>query len=177
MKDLADTKAFLIATDGTVNKERMADRECALRFLAFMIDPWQKYSTNDLDGFLGSAMTKLNGLKQSQRMDLKRSFEKAMNAAHNIFENDAFRKRYAEGDSRNPVSKALFEAWSVQLARCQDGKIQRLVNQKKNVKTAFIDLIKNDREFDAAVSYSTGVPQRVEKRFRAISQLINTVSP
>jgi Protein of unknown function DUF262 len=176
LKDLADTEAFLLATDRTVKKERMADRECALRFLAFMIDPWERYSTNDLDGFLGTAMTKLNGMKPSERTNMKRSFEKAMNAAHDIFENDAFRKRYAKDQPRNPVSKALFEAWSVQLARCQDARIQRLVNQKKSVKSAFIDLMKNDREFDVAISYSTGVPQRVEKRFRAISQLIDNIA-
>lgn len=176
LKELADTQAFLRATDGTVKKERMADRECALRFLAFMIDPWEKYSTNDLDGFLGTAMRKLNVMKQSERAELRRLFETAMNAAYDIFERDAFRKRYAENNPRNPVSKPLFEAWSVQLARCQGGQIQHLIHRKREVKAGFINLMKKDREFDVAISYSTGVPQRVYKRFNAISRLIGDIA-
>jgi Protein of unknown function DUF262 len=175
LKELADTEAFIRATDGTVRKDRMADRECALRFLAFMIDPWEKYSTNDLDGFLGTAMNKLNTMKQSERAELRRLFEKSMNAAHNIFEKEAFRKRYAQDNARNPVSKALFEAWSVELARSQGGQIQRLVQRKKDVRSGFINLMNNDREFDVAISYSTGVPQRVYKRFSAISELVRKI--
>jgi hypothetical protein len=121
-------------------------------------------------------MKKLNVMKQSERTELKRLFEKAMNAAYDIFEKDAFRKRYVVTSPRNPVSKALFEAWSVELAHCQSGQIQRLIYQKKDVKTGFIDLMRNDREFDVSISYSTGVPQRVYKRFRAISELISGIA-
>jgi hypothetical protein len=145
LKELADMEPFLRATDGTVKKERMADRECTLRFLSFMVDPWETYSTNDLDGFLGTAMRKLNAMRPSERGEFKRQFEKAMNAAYDIFEKDAFRKRYAENNPRNPVSKALFEAWSVQLARCQGGEIQRLVRRKKDVRAGFINLTRPSR--------------------------------
>jgi hypothetical protein len=139
-----------------------------------MIDPWETYSTNDLDGFLGSAMKKINSMKPSQRGVLKQDFERAMSAAHEIFERDAFRKRYSADASRNPVSKALFEAWSVELARCNDGQLRSLVKKKDQVKQAFIDLMKEDRAFDVSISYSTGVPQRVEKRFSAIKQLVES---
>src|SRR3984957_4634336 len=163
LKELADTDAFLAATAGTVRKERMADRECVLRFLSFMIDPWENYSSNDLDGFLGTAIKKLNLMKPLERDVLRKSFEKAMHAASAIFDDDAFRKRYSPGAGRNPVSKALFEAWSVQLARCSDAEIRRLIDSQAAVRTAFIELMKDDRDFDVSVSYSTGVPQRVEK--------------
>lgn len=173
LKDLADSKAFTNATAGTVRKDRMADRECVLRFLAFFIDPWEKYASNDLDGFLSSAMTKLNTIKDLDRALLQSNFEKAMLAAYTMFGNDAFRKRYSiEATSRNPVSKALFESWSVALARCDSSQIKTLVNKKDAVRRGFVDLMTNDRGFDVSISYSTGVPQRVEKRFESIQTLV-----
>ena len=41
-RDLAGSKEFLNATDRSINTDRMADRECVLRFLAFHIYPWEK---------------------------------------------------------------------------------------------------------------------------------------
>lgn len=172
LRELADTESFIKATDGTVKTERMADRECALRFVAFMLDPWERYAVNDLDGFLGNAMTKVNAMTGAARADLKNQFERAMTAAHRIFGDDAFRKRYSVDAGRSPVSKALFEAWSVQLARCSEDLIEQLVANREEVKAAFVELMNSDRAFDVAISYSTGVPQRVEKRFRAIEELI-----
>ena len=48
----------------------------------------------------------------------------AMQAAYAIFDQHAFRK---PGTRRNPINKALFEAWSVALARCDDNDIVRSI--------------------------------------------------
>src|SRR5277367_4407318 len=54
LKTLAASDEFQRATDYSVKTERMADRECVLRFMAFHIDPWEEYASNDLDGYLGT---------------------------------------------------------------------------------------------------------------------------
>jgi hypothetical protein len=154
----------------------MADRECTLRFLAFSITPWEEYKANDLDGFLSEAMKKLNHMSEADRERLGRDFCRSMHAAHAIFGLDAFRKRYSEGAPRNPISKALFEAWSVALARCSDNEIGQLIKIKDQIRRDFIELMNSDRSFDVSISYSTGVPQRVDKRFRAIGDLIKSAS-
>src|SRR5258708_4353413 len=175
LKHLAGTKEFLDATNESVRSDRMADRECVLRFLAFRITPWESYKSNDLDGFLSDAMKKINQMSQIDRQRMEVEFCRAMQAAHAIFGNDAFRKRYTEGVARNPISKALFEAWSIALARCNDNGVRRLIEKKDDVKRHFINLMKSDRTFDVSISYSTGVPQRVEKRFQAIEALVKSV--
>jgi len=63
LKTLAASDEFQRATDYSVKTERMADRECVLRFMAFHIDPWEEYASNDLDGYLGTAMEKINRMK------------------------------------------------------------------------------------------------------------------
>ncbi len=172
LKKLAGTQDFLEATRRSVKSDRMADRECVLRFLAFRIDTWEEYNTSDLDGYLGRAMTKINEMSEDARERIARDFEKAMRAASRIFGDDAFRKRYdIEDPRRRPISKALFEAWSVQLARCSAVEIEELVDKREEVRKRFIVLMNEDSDFDRAISYGTGTPRRVKKRFGAIAEL------
>ena len=172
LKDLVETEEFLQATDNSIKTDRMADRECALRFLAFHIEPWERYSANDLDRYLGFTMERINAMESIERIRFLMDFKKAMRAAFHIFENDAFRKRYSPDEHRHPISKALFEAWSVGLARRSNEDIDILVENREDVIAKFMSLMNEDWEFDTAVSYSTGDPSRIRKRFQAIDELI-----
>ena len=96
-----------------------------------------------------------------------------MDAAYRIFGRKAFRKQYdRDHTNRRPVSKALFDAWSVELAGCSPQGINRLVAKREEIINHFIALINADSDFDRAISYSTGTPQRVRKRFHEIAQLV-----
>ena len=172
LKDLATAAEFLEATDRSISINRMDDRECVLRFLAFYINPWEEYAANDLDGYLGRTMEKVNAMGSSERTRVSEDFRKAMEGAFRIFGNDAFRKRYNRTDYRYQISKALFEAWSVGLARRSGNEIDALVDKRTEVKDRFISLMNEDQDFDTAISYSTGNPVRVKKRFQAIDTLI-----
>ena len=119
-----------------------------------------------LDGYLGTAMKKINNMASCDRDRLSERFGKAMQAAFDIFGDNAFRKIYDWGERRRPVSKALFEAWGVGLARRSDEEIRTLVKNWRGVINEFISLMYKDQEFDEAISYSTGTPARVKKRFR-----------
>lgn len=171
LKELSICPEFLRATNGSVSSKRMVDRECVLRFLAFRIEPWEKYSSNDLDGYLGAAMEKINAMDATEREVVATVFKTAMNGAADIFDDGAFRKPHTSGKKR-PISKALFETWSVGLARCSTAELRTLARRKKKVKRQFGELLDEDHELDRAISYSTGIPTRVKKRFRAIDELI-----
>ena len=172
LQDLATGSAFSTATCGSVSDHRMAARECVLRFMAFWMKPWEEYSVNDLDGYLSSAMQRLNEVDEQTRRRYQADFERAMNCAWAIFGDDAFRKRYDPNAPRSPVSKPLFEAWSVNLARRAERDLTRLAERADRVRRTFIEVMSTDREFEVAISYATGVPRRVHKRFDAIEALI-----
>ena len=172
LKALAQSSEFKKATDNSIKEIRMADRECVLRFWAFYIDPPEKYAANDLNGYLEKVMEKINGMSSKERDSLSADFKKAMCAASDIFGEYAFRKRTDIDDRRRPVSKALFESWSVQLAHCLPDQIRVLVEKRKDVQRRFIRLMSEDEDFNNAISYSTGTPRRVRKRFQAIKQLV-----
>lgn len=173
LEELAKTKEFLAATDSSISSKRMADEECILRFLAFHIAPWEKYSTYSLDRHLGEAMRKINNMDESKRDRLSADFKKAMRAAHKIFGMYAFRKQYSQHDDRRPINKALFESWSVGLARRSDEEIKILVKNRKKIVRDFISYMNDDYDFYAAISASTGDPVKVRKRFQVIDKIVN----
>ena len=126
LQELAESEEFLKATDRSIKTDRMMDRECVLRFLAFHIDRWDQYSANDLDGYLGLAMEKINKLSPDGRKRLSRKFRRAMRASYEIFGNQAFRKPPTGTERRSRISKALFEAWGVALVRRSKEEIKPL---------------------------------------------------
>ncbi len=172
LKKLADSEEFKKATNNSLSSDRMNDRECILRFLAFYIDEWENYKKNDLDGYLTEALKKLNGMDKRQREHLANEFRKAMNAAFKIFGNGAFRKRYDSNQRRSPINKGLFETWSVKLANCLPEEIETLVENRENIREEFMNLINEDWDFVNAISNSTGAPVRVKMRFRVIDVLV-----
>ena len=170
LKELAESNEFIEATGGSVKPKRMADRECVLRFLAFHISPPEDYSNTDLDTYLSSAMKKINNMTSDERADIARDFKRAMTAAYLIFEQNAFRK--PGSGSRNPVSRALFEVWSVQLARYSAEQIEVLVARREEIIGRFAELMSEDGDFERAITYSTGSTRQVQKRFSEIRRLV-----
>lgn len=172
LKRLAESDAFRRATDGSVRPTRMADRELVLRFIAFHMAPWEEYEAGSLDGHLGQAMGAINQWSDADRSAAAISFKEAMIAAADIFLNDAFRKRFAVGDGRHGINRALFETWSVGLARRSPAEIERLVAHRQQVVDEFRNLLNRDYAFVDAISYATGTADKVQKRFRGIETLI-----
>lgn len=175
LEELAKSHEFKRATDESVSPMRMVDRECVLRFLAFKLkDPKEYSSRDDLDSFLNDRMQEINiqGKQRPAFLDeLRDSFKRAMNAAHDIFGNRAFRKIDKGTGRRSPISKALFEAWSVNLDKLNDAEIKKLVESKVVLEKKFLALL-NDPEFGIAISYSTGDARRVKYRFEQVEQII-----
>ena len=67
--------------------------------------------------------------------------------ARDIFEKDAFRKRYKATAPRSPINKALFESWSVNLSKLSDDQVQLLQARKEILKEEFIALMNSDTAF------------------------------
>ncbi len=175
LEELAKSKEFQAAVDESVSPKRMTDRECVLRFLAFKLrSPDDYLSSDELDTFLNLQMQQLNQMgkdDQSSLDILRNDFKRTMLAARRIFGNQAFRKYFPRESRRSPVSKALFETWSVNLDKLSEEQIDLLVTRKKLLMSNFANLM-DDSEFMNSISYSTGDSKRVHYRFRKIRELI-----
>ena len=177
LRDLSLSHEFRNATQDSINPERMADQECVLRFLAFYHQGWENYGTrDDLDRWLSATMHAINSMSNHERGGLRSTFGHSMRTAHGIFGEYAFRKRYINDDRKRPINKALFEVWSVGLAKCSRAEQEYLIKNHQPIERSFFDLMASD-EFAAAVSISTGDHKRVHSRFYAIENLIRECLP
>lgn len=172
LKDLAQSNAFLEATGRSISDARMADRECVLRFMAFRDQRWKEYgASDDLDRWLGNGMTEINRMTDKERERTGKGFRNAMQLAQEVFGRYTFRKCYGPDDNRKrPVNKALFEVWSVGLARVLDRRPEVLA-RRSDLVAGFHGLM-NQPDFEAAVSTATGTTNKVQHRFGAVEQLV-----
>jgi Protein of unknown function DUF262 len=174
LKELANSSAFLDATQGSVSPKRMADREMVLRFLAFRLTPPEQYTRGDLDAFQRQAMRMINDLPVAEIDRLSNEFAEAMRAGQGIFGKHAFRKRFSGQDYRSPVNKALFESVSVNLALLARYGLSELTRQPEMVMDGFLDLMESG-DFTWAISGGTGDVKKVHRRFGAIKDLFQGV--
>lgn len=171
LRELASWPEFLQATAKSIPTNRMEDREFILRFMAFTLTPYTEYSAEEFDSFLNDAMKKINNMSDAQVESIKSNFKRSMNAAYDIFGDDAFRKRYRPNDGRKPINKSLFEAWSVNLSELDSRRLEILKERKNHLKQAFISL-NNNKLFDSSISQGTSDINKVKIRFTSVHLLI-----
>lgn len=175
---LSTSDAFLSATSYSIRDKRMADRECVVRYLAFILQDPSSYNSNDFDAFLNLTMQALNDpirVPDDHLQELEHQFYDAMELAKRLFGRYAFRKYYGMQYRLSPINKALFEAWSVNLAIIPAELRKALLEKREILLKRFAELMQ-DNGFQLAISQGTGAPSRVRTRFKKIGQLIGEVT-
>lgn len=174
LKELAETDDFLRATDGGVATDRMGDRECVLRFLAFTITDPAAYNEPEFDAFLSARMKDLNSMDEASLDRLAKLFHLAMLRATDLFGKNAFRKIKGIDARRQPINKAVMEAWAVALAKLPEEQFTLLQTKNDLLLSGWIKA-NNESSFFNAVSQGTGDPVKVKLRFGLVQDLIRKV--
>lgn len=175
LEELVNTPEFIEAVGPMAAKQlspRMADRECAIRFIAFIDGGVEQYrkSSADLDGFLNQAMIKVEAMPEPDRRALAARFRRSMHHAHECFGRLAFRKPAAGG----PLNKSLFEATAVALDARSDADLETLATRQAQLLVAYRAALEKPEVF-ASVTASTGDAKRVSCRFAALQGLLAEV--
>lgn len=176
LAELAREPSFLEATEGSIDPDRMLDREFVLRFVSFTRTPPANYSTSNLDLFLTRHMAQLQRATDDELADLRARFVRAMTTARRLFGEDAFRKRYDVEAPRHPINKALFDAWSVVLGALDEASAEHLVTRREEVVLAARQLLATNADFEAAISQGTAEVRKVQMRFGAVLALVRGLS-
>jgi hypothetical protein len=170
---LATSNEFQQVTDlSNSRKMRMDDREFILGFLAFTLTSYKNYQSETRDWFLTKALSKVNNMSESELEAIENNFKKAMVAALEIFQENAFRKVSKNQKKKFPINKALFEAWSVNLSLLSDEQIDILKQQKENLIEKFRNYVDSDRDFLTSISQAA---EKIEYRFMIIEKIIQEV--
>lgn len=174
VKELADSTEFKDATTYSIPTDRMLDRDFVTRFVAFYLHPAHEYKGN-LEEFLNAVMGELYKTETNKLYKIRHDFLDSMVAAKQIFGQYAFRKLYDENDRRKPLNKALFEIWSVSLAKLTDVERKALVGHREKVLKEFMEALNTDSTFEKAISTGTGEKRTVTTRFNTIENIMRKV--
>ena len=174
LKELAATDAFEIATNGKLkNHRRMVDRELALRFVGFWCHGPEGYLRSDsLESFLLRVTRSLDDEREVDDLalvDIRSAFERGLTLAHEVFGQHAFRKWPTGNDRLAPINRALFETWTVELARADRTVVRK--NAEK-IKDSARRGMASDTGYIQSVSSGTGDVRSVQRRFKKTQSFI-----
>lgn len=190
LSELSESKEFINATNNSINPARMKDIEFVLRFCAFyLVQDYSSVNIKTMDTFLTNAMVRINHekVKTSLIEALAKDFYKSMIYSRKIFDEYAFRKRYGIKRS-NSINKALFDTWSVTLAKLDESELELLVLRKHLLLEKFEELMSGelilaaweqsinfDKNFEFSISQSTSKNDMVRYRYASIKNLVEKV--
>jgi hypothetical protein len=173
IRDLAEGKEFLFATNGKVPTERQQDMEMILRFVALwsLGAPFLRPSNQVLDKFLNDTVEhRLENLTSEEWNSARKAFVKGLNAATEIFKEHAFRKSFSN-KSKSPMNKGLFEAQLITLAELSTQKIDQLIKSRKVVSEEFGKLISTENKFTTSLRSGTGHAESSNARIAGLREI------
>ena len=171
IKQLATEEAFRRATCYSVRTKRMEDCDFANRFVAFYLG-LSEYN-GDLDSFMNERMGRLNTMTPDQLSDIRNAFVSSMKTCYSIFDYDTFRRRKSVADRRRPISKAVYDSLSVNVAWLNADERKLLISRRNLFKAKMLELFNNEK-FDQAISTGTATRYSVNIRFDMIKEIIKT---
>ncbi len=197
LKELAGSEEFKEATCNSIRPLRMEDQELVLRFVAFLVRPYDTYRrTQAIDTWLSDTMIILNSLptletKEFNKLSVERGLSRedirvrdfdeisrrfmiAMKRATRLFGQHAFRKSIGN-DRRRPINKSLFETWGIILSGISDIEFERLLKNRERFMADYRNIIDNDA-FRKIISNDSMKHSSVSSRFTDLSNLTHRYS-
>jgi hypothetical protein len=209
---LAESSEFKIATHNKVQPLRQKDMELCLGVIGYILFGYKSFNYDKYDSFLVKTMLTLNKhdieLRHNESdileyqdaelmnessglyLDVFIRFKKALNLAHEVFGELAFRKK-SDQINRQPINKSLFEVIVSCFAMLNDDQHEALLNANASgsaLAYSLLEAIEDDDErlatwvsesysdqnrgFEYSISQSTGKKVTVLYRFDAFIQLL-----
>ena len=169
LKDLVEDRSFKIATGGGLNNHpRMADREVALRFVAFRLFTPNEYAQHaSFDEFLGFVTKRLDDPAGENIDQLRTDFVRGMNNSYAVFGEHAFRKWPWHSTQKSPINRALFESWGTVLADYDETAVR---GGAKDLVKRGREMMTTDQDFFDSISGSTGDVRNVRTRLDKVRE-------
>lgn len=165
LADQARDPYFLKATGNSLNPRTMRDRELINRFCGFCLLGVENYK-GDMDSFLAETLQYMNKMEGQELEELSRKFQTSMKNNHIIFKKHSFRKHTSPTQSRRVINTALFDVFSVALAKYDEEFVK---DNASDIQKMFFNLMIYD-PFHLSVTSSTNSLNSVRERFRIVNK-------
>jgi hypothetical protein len=177
IKSLAESEAFIKATDGKVGTERQQDVELVLRFIALwqLGTPYERPANQTLDEFLNDVVGKrLCDWAEPQWRDAEQAFTHAIDVARSVFGKHAFRKSIS-GQRRRPINRGLFEAQLIVCGLLRLEDVEKAHARRSLIEQRFAAALSGDEDFVTSLLYATGSANASKIRIKTLSKIMHEV--
>ena len=174
LKQLVSDESFITATGGALKEHpRMADREVALRLVAFRLFTLEDYAGYaSLDAFLSAVTERLDDSTGENLEKLRTDFVRGMTNGYAVFGEHAFRKWSWDVSWKNPINRALFESWGTVLAEYNETVVK---NVAENLVKRAREMMTRDIDFINSISVNTGAIRNVRTRLEKVREAVEKV--
>ena len=159
-----------------VNHPRMADREIALRLIAFHVIPVEEYSNfESLEEFLGEVTRRLDSpdlIKDDDLTRLETLAKRGMYNAGQVFGEFAFRRWPLGQERKSPINRALVESFGTALSNLETAPDSDFID---GLRQRSRETMTGDLEFIGSISQSTGTVSNVRIRMDTAQRLVQEV--
>ncbi len=170
LKSESVTNLFLKATGGSLDPNKMRDREFINRFCAFKILGIENYK-GDMDDFLAKALDTMNTFNLHQIEKLSNEFRLSMKNNLIVFDKHAFRKHHPGQESRSVINASLWDVMSVGLSCYSDRIVESRIESLRDCLYELFD----DHNFNESITLGTNQVNRVHMRFTLFQNVLDEV--
>lgn len=170
LREEAETDLFRAATGGSLNTNKMQDREFVNRFVAFSSMPLDAYK-GDMDKWLADGLLHLKELPPDRREHLRARFRQTLANNLHVFGKHAFRKHRSPDQARSILNASLFDVMAQGLADRSEGEV---ADHADRLRQALYTLFENPT-FNKAITYGPNSPKEVRTRFEMAQSMLREV--
>jgi len=136
---------------GAYGKERMADAELCLRYIAFKVLNYLHDYAGNIQDFLDKAMERIYSVQKNKLNVFKTDFESSLNTLTTIFPQDIiFTKAMIQVDGPKSFNGNLFGVWTYLFSRLTDEDRKNLISNRISFAKKALTLT-NDLQYEKSI--------------------------
>jgi hypothetical protein len=167
LREESQTELFRKATGGSLNSNKMQDREFVNRFCSFALISLDEYK-GDMDEWLARGLIRLGKLNDTDRNALKTRFQRGLQNNVNVFGKHAFRKHRTPNQTRSLINASLFDVMTGTLCSIDETLVSK---HAESLRRAFYKHME-DELFIKSITYGPNSTKEVRTRFEIASAMV-----
>lgn len=174
LKNICEDKIFKKVV--AISSKRMADRELALRFIAFKLTVGIPFKFHDMGNFLDDAMDRLDNINDEVKLqNIKGEFFNSLEFSEKVLgENHRFSRSIGFEEKTKTLNRSLFDVITVCFSEIEDKEL--FLHKKEVFLEKFRMLLQDEQgEFSKSITEGTSSKGAVETRFKIMRNLIKEV--
>lgn len=159
-----------------ISPKRMADRELALRYIAFNLLKDDKIKLADMSKFLDDAMEALDAIEDpAERKIIEENFQSSLEFSETIYgENHKFSRAIVFESFKKTLNRSLFDIITICLGEIKNK--DNFIEKKDLFLSKFKELLSDEKsDFSRAITEGTSSKHAIETRFYIMRNLIHEV--